>query len=251
LIDSITDRPQWIWPGQVNRVVVERGSLRTTVVWNASPQPVRAEVQAAARSALAVTQYGETGEVVARNGTYTLDLAPTAHNADPRDRSIYLIGGRPWILEEVVAPLPDRVRTRIQSVWPHNNAPVDQANLANVTVQLLAENGQAPVPCRWEPRVVLRARVDNGPEQILGIGTKSMERQDDLTYPVWRFDNVPVSPARQARTMTFSVNVEDIPVIPEYYEYAIPSPPPIPPKPEDPPTPTLPPTNPPPTASCQ
>jgi hypothetical protein len=96
--------------------------------------------------------------------------------------------------------------------------------------------------------VTLRARIDNGPDQNIGIGYKAMVRQGDLTYPVWQFDNVPVSAARQGRTITFSVNVDGKPVIPEYYEYSAP-PPLSSPSPDSPPA--LPPSAPPPSASCQ
>ena len=223
LLDSNRSRPQWIWPGVVNRVVVERGERRTTVVWNASPRPVEAKIPAAARSALAVSQYGDIGEVVAKDGVYTLTLDPSAHNADPLDRSIYLIGGRPWILEEVVSPLPAAVRTRIETVWPHAGAPVEQADLANVTVQVLAMDGVQPVPCRWEPRVTLRASIDGGPDRVVGIGRRQLVRTDQVTYPVWRYDNVPVGAARSGKVITFSVDVGGVPVIPEYWEYGIPS----------------------------
>jgi hypothetical protein len=220
LLTSGDNRPQWIWPGDVNRVVVERGDLRTTVVWNASPRRVRAQVQAASYAALAVTQYGETGQVVAENGVYTLDLAPTVHNTDPIDPTIYLIGGRPWILEEVVAPLPERVLGRVEMLWPHNWAPIEEADLANVTVQLLTPDGSAPVPCRWEPRVLLWASLNGRPSQIVGTGHKEMVRGQTANYPVWRFYNVQIGPARfNDSSMTFYVTVDGMRVNPEYWVY--------------------------------
>lgn len=219
LLASNRDRPQWIWPGQVNQVVVERGDRRTTVVWNASPQPVRAHVPAAAPAALVVTPYGESGELLALGGVYTLDLAPATHNADPQDRSLYLIGGRPWLLEETVAPLPERVLTRIQMVWPQNWAAVEVANLANVTAQLLSADSSASVPCRWEPRVLLWGSLDRGPRELLGIGRKEMVRAGAVQYPLWRFDNVLVSAARSGKPLSLSVSVEGARVVPEYWTY--------------------------------
>ena len=226
VLASIQGRSQWIWPGQVNRVVVERGNLRTTVVWNASPQRVRARVPAAARSALAVTQYGDAGELVAGDGFYTLDLDPTAHNTDPTDRSIYLIGGRPWILEEQVHPLPLAVRSRIEMVWPHNSAPTTEASHVNVTVQLLDGEGSEPVPCRWEPRVFLRGSVERGPDEVLGMGRKSIVERDGIRYPVWQFNNVPVAAARAGKFITFSAAVERMPMTHEYWVYGGPPDPP-------------------------
>jgi hypothetical protein len=227
LLASNQNRAYWIWPGQVNRVVMERGDLRTTVVWNATPRPVRAEVQAAASHALGITQYGNSGQVVARNGVYTLDLEPTQHNVDPTDSSIYLIGGRPWILEEAVAPLPDRVRTRLQSVWPHESAPIEQAEVANVTALVLNPDESAPVPCRWEPRVLLWSSFDSGPREFMGQGTKEMVRTDSAEFPVWRFYNVAVGRARTGGPISFSVTVDGITAEAATWTYGGPEPTPI------------------------
>lgn len=233
LLASNQNRSWWIWPGQVNRVVIERGPLRTTVVWNASPSPVRARVPAAAASALAVTQYGQTGEVVARDGYYTLDLDPTAHNPDPTDPSIYLIGGRPWILQEPVTPLPSGVRSRIEMVWPQGWAPTTEAPFVNVTAQLLTADGTEPVPCRWEPRVFLWGSVNRGPDELLAMGTKQLVERDGIRYPVWQFNNVPVPAARAGSFITFSLTVEDVPWTQEYWVYGGPPDPP-PPGPAEP-----------------
>jgi hypothetical protein len=219
LIDANRGRHQWPWPGQVQRVVLERGDRRTTVVWNTTPWPVRAELPAAAPSALAVSQYGDYGELVARNGVYTVDLEASTHNADPHDRTLYLVGGRPWILEERVAPLPDTVKTRIEAVWPHNGAPIAEAERVNVTAQLLAEDGESPVPCRWQPRVLLWASQDGGPNQLMGTGRKQMVRRDSLEFPVWLFDNVRVSAAQTGASLTFSVTVDGVNMTPEHWVY--------------------------------
>jgi hypothetical protein len=233
LLASNRSRTQWVWPGQVNQVVVERGDRRTTVVWNATPRPALARVPAAATAALAVTPFGESGELLAQDGAYTLELAPTTHNSDPQDLSLYLIGGRPWLLDEAVAPLPERVLARIQMVWPQNWAPVEEASLANVTAQLLSADGSAPVPCRWEPRVLLWGSLAGGPRELLGVGHKGMVTVESVRYPVWRFDNVLVSPARSGKPLSLSVSVDGVRVTPEYWTYGGEDP--TPPFPAEPP----------------
>ena len=259
LLATNQGRSWWTWPGQVNRVVMERGERRTTVVWNASPHPVRARVPASADFALAVTQYGQTGQFVARNGYYEIDLEPTVHNPDPNDRDAYLIGGRPWILEERVFPLPARVRSRIEMVWPHNWAPTTEAKFVNVTTQVLVGDGSEPVPCRWEPRVMLWGSVNRGPDELLAQGIKQVVERDGVRYPVWQFNNVPVPAAQAGNFITFSVTVEDWPLAQEYWVYGgaanPPLPVPAPANPDEPPPPPLAATAlqpaPPPPASCR
>src|SRR5439155_1610708 len=215
MLDSNRTRYQWIWPGQVNRVIIERGDHRTTVVWNASPVPVRARIPAAAPVAMAVTQYGDAGQVVAQDGSYTLDLPPTSHNADSNDYSIYLIGGHPWILDEVVTPLPDQVLTRIEMLWPLNWAPVAEADRANLTAQLLLPDASGPVPCRWEPKVLLWGSLNGGQSEVVAQGVKQMVQTESSTYPVWSFNNVLVGPARFGNFIVFYATVDGVRVTPE------------------------------------
>jgi hypothetical protein len=257
LLRTSRGRTYWTWPGAVNRVVVERGDRRTTVVWNASTKPQQAYVQAAARSGLAVTQEGQVGEVVAGNGFYNLDLPPTVHNADPNDRGTYLIGGRPWIIEERVRPLPETVLTRIERIWGHNNALPGDTDFANVSAQLLTEDGSEPVPCRWEPRVALWRSVENLPFEVVAIGRKEMVQAGEVLFPIWRFDNVRVSQARTGATLAFTVTVDGVQLKQEYQTYARPEEGPIPvPSPGATPSPTPAPTGtpapvPPPPVSCR
>ena len=158
LIQSNAKRTQWIWPAAVNRVTLERGAERVSVVWNASPKLVTAHVPAVAKSAQVVDKFGrDTGEVVAQNGQYQLELQPTTNNTDPRDPSVYLVGGDPRLLVEHVTPLPAAVDAPIQVVWPRD------AVSANVTGVLLSPGSSQAVPCRWNPTVRLFASVDGGP----------------------------------------------------------------------------------------
>ena len=218
LLASDKSRTQFIWPGEVNRVVLERGPRRTTVVWNASPWPLRAEVQAAAPRALLVDQAGSTGQVAARDGVYTLDLPPSTHNTDPNDPSVYLIGGRPWVLEEQVAPLPLTVQTRVGTFLPHDSAPVEEAERANLLVDVTDLDG-LPVPCRWEPRVQLWMSRNDGFRQLVGTGRRVMVASGDYHYPAWDFSDVLVGAARSGDFLTFSVTVDGIDTAAEPFVY--------------------------------
>jgi hypothetical protein len=52
-----------------------------------------------------VDKVGRARPLNARDGRYELLLAGTRHNTDPRDRSLYLTGGDPWIIVEAVGPM--------------------------------------------------------------------------------------------------------------------------------------------------
>jgi hypothetical protein len=205
LIQSNAKRTQWVWPAAVNRVTLERGPERDTVVWNASSKLVTAHIPAVAKSAMVVDKFGkDTGEVVAQNGQYQLELPPSTDNTDPRDPSLYLVGGDPRILVERVTPLPTAVDAPIQVVWPRD------AISANVTGVLLWTNTSQAVPCRWNPTVRLYASIDGGPAVNLGIGARRLLNQDGLSYPVWDFNAVDIAAAAQGKSIDLWMDVNGI-----------------------------------------
>ena len=202
LLQSNANRTQWIWPAAVNRVTLERGTDRVTVVWNASPKLVTAHIPAVAKSAQVVDKFGrDTGEVVAHNGEYQLELYPSSDNSDPRDPTAYLVGGETRLLIEKVAPLPTAVDAPIQVVWPWGGS------VANITGVLLSPGTFLPVPCRFAPTVRLYASIDGGPTIALGTGAKRMLTQDGLTYPVWDFNSVDIAAAASGKSIDFWMDV--------------------------------------------
>ncbi|MDP8922721.1 MAG: hypothetical protein M3O34_07575 [Chloroflexota bacterium] len=224
ILDSNARRTQFIWPAQVAEVVMERGDRRTTVVWNTSPSEVTHKVEATAKQATLVTKDGKTQTIRPTNGFYSLDLAPTHHNADPRDSGIYLIGGDPFIIDEQVKPLPtDRVASRIEMVWPHGSAPVEEADRANVTAQLLMPGTLEAVPCRYSPEtpVQLFAWKDGGKEKIfLGDGVGRVATEGGLSYLVWDFNGVDVSYAKEeGKSLELFVVVEGVKTDPQPWIY--------------------------------
>ncbi len=231
ILASNGGRPQFIWPGQVSQVSMERVTHRTTVVWNNSPEPVTHKVPAMAKRATLVTKYGKTDVVNAQDGFYTLNLAPSAHNPDIRDYSIYMIGGDPIIVDEQVAPIPtDRVLSRIETIWPHGGAPVKEAQKANVTAQLLMPGrpGES-VPCRYKPTSVqLWANIEGDKKQFVAEGRRRMAVENGIRYPAWDFENVDVSSLRgeenEKKFIEFYVVVDGLQTEAQVWTYGGPTP---------------------------
>lgn len=228
ILASVDTRPQFIWPAQVSQVVMERGTHRTVVVWNNSPDEVTQRIPATAERAVLVTKSGQSTPLTAQAGFYTVTLPGSQHNPDRSDYSIYMIGGDPSILDEEVAPLPtNRVRSRIQMVWPRDGAEVKDATRVNVTAQLLMPGaGSESVPCRYTPeQVQLWRKPNGGVPQLVGKGTRRMVDEQGLRYPVWDFNDVPVDYARtEGNSYEFSVLVDGIKTQPEVWTYGGPNP---------------------------
>jgi hypothetical protein len=105
-------------------------------------------------------------------------------------------------------PLP-AIRAKIEVVWPHDGASVREASLANITVYLLAPDANEAPPCDWEPVVRLWAARNTEPAHPIAIGQKRMLATDGRTFPVWDFNDVDVSAARDpANKLTFFATVD-------------------------------------------
>jgi hypothetical protein len=205
LIQSNANRTQWIWPAAVNRITMERGAERVTIAWNASPKLVTGRIPAVTKSAQVIDKFGrDTGEVVARDGQYQLELYPTNNNTDPRDPTAYLVGGEPRLIVERVTPLPTTVDALIQVVWPKD------PRTANITALLLMPGSTQPVPCRWTPTVRLLSSIDGGPSTRLTNGAKRMVAASGLNYAVWDFNNIDISAALQGRSIDFWLDVDGV-----------------------------------------
>lgn len=102
------------------------------------------------------------------------------------------------------------VDLRIQIVWPHDEdgdyAPVDQASLVNVAVDLFEHGTLKSVPASFPPEGVnppdLLIAEENGPLQPSEIVPRKISyRYDTRTYPRWVFNDVPVIPGHQYHFM--------------------------------------------------
>jgi hypothetical protein len=100
LITSNANRYQFVWPGQVSQVAIERGGQRVTVIWNVSRRPLVGLVSAAASEAVLVDPHGRTSSITPQNGFYQVYLDAARANTEPRDNSLTMVGGRPRLIVE-------------------------------------------------------------------------------------------------------------------------------------------------------
>ncbi|MCL4545867.1 MAG: hypothetical protein M1118_14975 [Chloroflexi bacterium] len=101
VLDSDAGRTQFVWPGTVNKVTMRRGADRIIVLWNASPNPVTASVAVFSGQVTSFDKLGNAQPLPQPvNGQWQFALQPSSDNTDPRDPSLYLVGGSPVILVE-------------------------------------------------------------------------------------------------------------------------------------------------------
>jgi hypothetical protein len=88
---------------------------------------------------------------------------------------------------------------------------------ANITAYLIAEtNGTTsglpePPACDWDPTVKLWAALNAQPARFVAVGQKRMATIDGRTFPVWDFNDVDVSAARDpANKLTFFATVDGV-----------------------------------------
>ena len=108
LLASNATRWQFIWPGKLVGVRMQRGDSLVTVIWNTTRQPITAFVPGDAARAL--DKAGRPVTLAPVEGGYKVDLAAATHDTDNRDPSILMIGGDPVIIVQDGAaadtPLP-------------------------------------------------------------------------------------------------------------------------------------------------
>jgi len=97
----------------------------------------------------------------------------------------------------VLSANPTAVDAKIELVWPHGNAPVDRAERANVVAYLFEQGGTRSVPVGFDGQVVLHRSLNNGAGQAVALGDKETRTVNGVTFPVWVFNDVDVSAARE------------------------------------------------------
>ena len=137
------------------------------------------------------------------------------HGIDARTRMPH-----PMEPVDVLETPPESVDARIQIVWPHDDAPVEEATLANVTVALFAHKTVASVPLDWSPKVVLYRALNSDVGSRIGVGTKRIVESEGRRYPVWDFNDVDVSTARDVKSkIHFWAEVEGVPTYPAFWTH--------------------------------
>jgi hypothetical protein len=106
---------------------------------------------------------------------------------------------------------PETIRAKIEVVWPHGDASVRDADLANITAYLISETDNDAPPCDWEPTVRLWAAQNSQPARPIAVGQKRMIATGGRRFPAWDFNDVDVSAAREpANKLTFFVTVDGV-----------------------------------------
>lgn len=143
-------------------------------------------------------------------------------------------------LPPVATPIPDPgatlqaeatppvVRAKVEIVWPHDSASVRDADLANITVYLIDGSGAGrdegrlePPPCGWAPVVRLWGALNNLPAREIAVGEKRMFTTGGRTYPVWDFNDIDVTEARDpADKLTFFVTVDGVTALTNVWAHA-------------------------------
>jgi len=90
------------------------------------------------------------------------------------------------------------VDAKIEIVWPQGGLPVSQATKANITANLFLPDTLTSVPPDWSPTVRLWRALNSSVAEEVGTGYKRLVTANGITYPVWDFNNVDVSAARNA-----------------------------------------------------
>jgi hypothetical protein len=88
------------------------------------------------------------------------------------------------------------IDSKIEIVWPHGNQPVNQATQVNVTAALFDHGTLISVSPTITNTVRLWRALDNGVAEAVGTGVKRQTSAGAIQYPVWDFNDVDVSAAR-------------------------------------------------------
>ena len=143
-------------------------------------------------------------------GSYTLEAAgvPLAHNRAGTVLVFPITAGQP-VTCRLALPAVD---ARIVILWPHGDAPVAEAGLANLTAYLTFPNSRVAVPCDFAPTVTLWRALNNEPAGPIATGVRRLAEFGGRLVPVWDFNDVDVSAARDPRNkLYFTLQVAGYP----------------------------------------
>lgn len=100
-----------------------------------------------------------------------------------------------WALRPNAGPsaAPAAADARVEVVWPHDFAPVSEAQQANLGLRLFRPGSLLPPPCSWTPEVTVWQALNNDPAEPLGRATQ--RSVDGQPFPFWVLNDVDVSRA--------------------------------------------------------
>jgi beta propeller repeat protein len=205
------DPPLELWVAENNRPAQKVATV-TARSWNWSPATWHfndVDVRAARDSGTRMYFFLRSDE--------SLDFRTNiwAHAADARTFSPQQ---RP--VRSAQAQVPDAVDAVIQIVWPHGDLPVDQATMVNSSANLFVHGTDASVPANWNPVVTLYRSLNNGVSEPVAVGEKRLVTQGSLVYPVWDFNDIDVSEARDPQNKYyFRLEVEGVETYPTIWAH--------------------------------
>lgn len=104
------------------------------------------------------------------------------------------------------------VDAKIQIVWPHNNAAVSAATRVNITAYLFESGGLTPINNDFNNKVRLWQALNSEPARPIAEGNKRIANVNGTNMPVWDFNDVDVSEARNPENKYyFSLTVDGFP----------------------------------------
>lgn len=141
---------------------------------------------------------------------YTVEAggAPLAHTQAGAVLVFDVAAGQPV---DIRLALPT-VDAKIAILWPHGDATVSEARLANLTAHLTFPDSRVAVPCGFAHPVTLWQALNNEPAAQVAVGAPRLAEFGGRRVPVWDFNDVDVSAARDPRNkLYFTVRVEGFP----------------------------------------
>ena len=101
------------------------------------------------------------------------------------------------------------VDARIEVVWPHDFAPVTEADQANIGLRLFAPGSLTPPACGWQPKTTVWQAANTDPVEPLDLAEQ--RSVDGQPFPYWNLNDVDVSRAKDPnQKLYFMVRVEGV-----------------------------------------
>jgi len=144
--------------GPARQVVIRRGMLTTRVFWNDSFRPVTVTVPALASQAVRVDVYGHGEALLAQEGKYVLNLAPSNSIPAGGDPTDPLIGGGTVLLVEEALP-PEGLEPWVEPA-PMATPTSVPTSTATPTTSPSPTATLTPAPAFTLPPVVEQRRVE-------------------------------------------------------------------------------------------
>ena len=101
------------------------------------------------------------------------------------------------------------VDARIEVVWPHDFAPVTEADQANIGLRLFAPGSLSPPACGWQPKTTVWQAVNTDPVEPLDLAEQ--RSVDGQPFPYWNLNDVDVSRANDpSQKLYFMARVDGV-----------------------------------------